>query len=68
MSNNRNDRKQQKRWEAEHRLDARSLRSDADQLEHLENLGHGECKEARRLRSKLYAGVVRDGGNPFEEA
>lgn len=49
----RNDRKKTRAFEAECREADRALRSDVEQLEILERKGHGECKEAKRLRTWL---------------
>ena len=38
-----------KRIEAQRRHDMRNRRSDREQLELLEERGHGHCEEARRL-------------------
>ena len=56
--------KEIKRIEAEERRLAREERGDLGQLEKLIAGGHGEGKEAQRLRSRLGSGSLseREGG------
>lgn len=54
-----NNRKNQRRETAALRVILRSERSDAEQLEFLEERGHGECKEAKRLRTSIAASLIR---------
>jgi hypothetical protein len=42
-----------KRDEATHRKTARDARSDQEQLDLLVARGHGQCREAVRLRAKI---------------
>ena len=45
--------KERKREEAEARRAIRDARGDAGQLDHLEANGHGDCREAIRLRTRV---------------
>ena len=42
-----------RRQEAQERAEAREKRGDRTQLQHLEQRGFGECREAQRLRKRL---------------
>ncbi len=47
------NRKEEKRIDAQQRAEIRATRSPKQQLERLEQRGHGHCKEAKRLRESL---------------
>lgn len=49
----RNDRRAERQQSAIERQAAREARGDAAQLAMLEKNGHGNCREANRLRAKL---------------
>lgn len=46
-------RRKERQDEAKQRQEIREARGDAAQLELLEEMGHGHCKEANRLRKRL---------------
>ena len=47
------DRKQRLRKEAEVRAEAREKRSDLEQLSLLEAKDYGDCREAKKLRTRI---------------
>ena len=47
------NRREQRKHEAEVRQNARNKRTDEQQLRRLTMGGHGNCKEAQRLRERL---------------
>ena len=49
----RSDRRQQRREQAAERQAARDARGDQAQLDKLVRDGHGECREAERLRERI---------------
>lgn len=50
------ERREQRREDAARRQEARDKRGDAGQLQKLEHHGHGEGREAKRLRNRLGQG------------
>lgn len=53
----RRDRSSLRSVEAEERRAARLSRTDKEQLDRLERAGHGDCKEAVRLRESIANGL-----------